>query len=74
MLDLCLDSISFLDNIKHKIITSSNIISSLPNKSVSPSEKVAPSDEAEKGSGKFDDIEEPVVTGNTTITEELELT
>ena len=41
---------------------SSNIICPFPNKSVSPNEKVAPSDEVEKISGTLDDIEEPVVT------------
>ena len=35
-----------------------NIIGPFPNKLVAPSEKVAPSDEVEKGSGILDDIEE----------------
>ena len=41
---------------------SSNIIDPSPNKSVWPIEKVAPSEEVEKGSGTFDNIEYPVVT------------
>ena len=40
----------------------SNNIGPYPNKSVSPSEKVAPNDEGEKVSGTLDDIEDPVVT------------
>ena len=41
---------------------SSNIIGPSQNISVAPSEKVAPSEEVEKGSGNLDNIEEPVVT------------
>ena len=41
---------------------SSNIIGPSPKKPVAPSEKVAPSKEAEKINGTLDDIEEPVVT------------
>ena len=54
MLDLYLDSISLLDNIRHKIV-SSNIIVPSPNTSVESSERV------EKSSTNLDDIEEPVV-------------
>ena len=61
----------FLDSIKHKIITSSNIIGPSPKKQVSPSETFSPSEDAEKGSGTLDDIKEQVVMGNTKITKEL---
>ena len=40
---------------------SSDIINPSPNESLPPSEKVAPSEEVEKGSGTLDDIKEPVV-------------
>ena len=73
MIDLCLESISFLEKIKHKIIISYNTIFPYPKKSVEPIEKVAPSEDVEKGSGALDDIEKPVFTGNNKITEELEL-
>ena len=62
-------SISLLEDIKHKIIFSYNIIGPYPNKSLAPSDKVAPSEEVEKGSGTLDDIEELVVMGNTKIAE-----
>ena len=52
---------------------SSNIIDPPPKKSVSTREKVAPSEQFEKGSGYLDDIEDPVVTGNNKVIEELEL-
>ena len=55
MLELCLESIILIENIKEKT-TSSNIIVPLPKKSVAPSEKV------EGASGNSDDIEAPVVT------------
>ena len=42
-------SISLLEDIKHKIIFSYNIIGPYPNKSLEPSDKVAPSEEVEKG-------------------------
>ena len=50
---MCLDSISFMEKIKHKIIMSYNIIGPSPKKSVSPSEKDAPSEELGKISGVF---------------------
>ena len=62
MFDLCLESINFLEKIKHKIIISSNIISPSPKKPVSPSDKIAPSEKAEIIIGTSDDIEYPVVT------------
>ena len=53
MLDLCLDSISFLEKVKQKFIMSSRIIGPLLKKKVSPSERVTPSEEVEKGSNFF---------------------
>ena len=52
---------------------SSNIIGPSPNKLVIPSEKIAPSEGVEKGSGTLDYTEEPVIMGNAKIIEELEL-
>ena len=60
MLDLCLESTSSLEKIKQKN-HASNIISPSEKKSVAPSEKVAPSERDEKGSGTLEDIKEPVV-------------
>ena len=62
MLDIFLESTSFLEKIKQKIFILSNISAPYPKKSVAPSEKVALSEEVEKGSGPLDYIEEPVVT------------
>ena len=55
-----MESISFLDNIKHKIIMSSNIIVPSPNKSVATSDKVVQSEKVEKVNVTLDDIEDPV--------------
>ena len=41
---------------------SSNIFGPYQKKPVAPSEKVAPSEEAEKGNGTLNDIEKTVVT------------
>ena len=46
---------------------SSNIIGPSPNKLVIPSEKIAPSEGVEKGSGALDYTEEPVIMGNAKI-------
>ena len=55
MIDLCLESISFLEKVKQKNI-SSNIIGPSPKKPVALIEKV------EKASGKLDYVKVPVVT------------
>ena len=48
MLDLCLESISFLEKVKQKFIMMSPIIGSLLKENVALSEKVTPSEEVEK--------------------------
>ena len=56
MLELCLESIIFLDKVNQEIITLSHIIVPFPKKKVASREKVTPSEEVEKGTNLLDDI------------------
>ena len=64
MLDLCLESISFLEKIKRKFILSSlprKKVTPLPKKKLVTSEKVTTSEKVDKGTKKLYDTKEAVV-------------
>ena len=52
-----MESMSFLEKVKQVIIMSSYIIGPLLKKKLAPSEKVAPSEEIEKGTNLLDDMD-----------------
>ena len=62
VLDLCLESISFLDKVNKKFSMSSCIIGPFTKKKLAPSKKVTPSEKGEKGTHFLNDMEELVVT------------
>ena len=65
MLDLCLESIRFLEKVREKVTMSSfpkKKSTSLTEKKLETSEKVTTSEEDEKGMNPLNDIEETVHT------------
>ena len=64
MLDLCLDSKKIWKSSRkiHHVVVAKKKVTSLPKKKVATSENFTTSEEVDKGTKKFDDMKEAVIT------------